>query len=61
MNSNIIKSCINRALYNSNFCIGYKLLFCRHTYRLYFTNNIKQASKRICKNMLGSYKKAACE
>ena len=31
MNDNIIKTCINRALYNSNSCIGYRLAFYRHT------------------------------
>ena len=52
MNDNIVKTWINRALCNSNSCIGYKLSFYRHTYGLYLTDSIKQASKRICTKML---------
>ena len=43
MNNTIIKSCINRALYKSNYCVEHKIAFCRHTHGLYLTNSIKQA------------------
>ena len=49
MNENIIKTCINNALYNLNSCIGYTIFL--QTYIsiiLYLTSSIKQASKHIC-------------
>ena len=49
MHNNIIKSCNNRALYDSNYCINVldikKLL--TDIYEIYLTSCIKQASKRI--------------
>ena len=46
-NSYIVKSCMRAALYNSNTCIGYKLVFYRYTFYLDMYNNCTSGRKLI--------------
>ena len=57
----LTKTCINSALYNSKFCIGFKLAFYRLTKGIILTSSIIPTSKHICKKILATYEILLCE